>query len=181
MDQNANIVFTQETHTLSWVLERQLFASLSAEIVLSWLWMMTVDSVSTKCGLETMDNLIKEARSNTQHDVTRNTVGYIPNSSTKGLLWTNVSWFSSSWHWSIIHCIPWFTKTDVIALTSCPSLEARATLNEINSNETVFSVKTLTCSVHTARKAGRSFPAFERMLLIQDLPSFCRQYDLLLC
>ena len=47
--------------TLSWVLERQMTASLSAEMLLNRRWMMTVSSVSTKCGFRTEDSLIKEA------------------------------------------------------------------------------------------------------------------------
>jgi hypothetical protein len=46
---------------LSWVLKRQMTASLSAEILLNRPWMMTVKSVSTSSGLEIEDSLIKEA------------------------------------------------------------------------------------------------------------------------
>ena len=50
--------------------------------------------------------------------------------------------------------------------------------NEINSNETVFSVKASTSSLKTPMTAGRSFPAFERMLIIQNWLSVCNTTEL---
>ena len=53
--------YYRKNNTLRCVLERQLTASLRAEILLNRRWMITVNSVSTKCGFKSEDSLIKEA------------------------------------------------------------------------------------------------------------------------